>query len=529
MKVKDCIKRLGDTGIVYKLVPIDDYVTKVSGREFVEVLGMPPRIQESLWSEAFEAVRRNLPQEGQNEGYVFLTFHACYFHQRKTEFVCPADLGQLVQLKDRTRMVVVFLDDCYDIYRRLMGTGEMYSHVLRLDPLEASLQSILNLLCILTWREIEIAFSRKIAQLLSVPLYAVAVKHPSFMVSRLIAGGPGTLRILYLSHPISAIRRRATYPRLPEFYADLSTFIKDALRCENVVLFVPDTIDEYRIEQDEGNKYIPKVLDGWPLPYSDSWLFKRLPQRLERLNPLNPRNFNFQGASSGTQSAVALILRVLSEKIREQINSRDRSLVEQSREGIVVFRPYWAGSTPSGVEQEMIYNRDLRNEYGEGQREAYILSTCEELGKRRVKQLFTLVENGAIISADDKARLQGLCESWLADPSRVRQFCDKTYESEDVRRTIEGELPEDYEFSQEVVGVSQTALATGDMLGKAERQDRIWEGIRSQVEEDDPLGRYGTAGCSLICERSNFGQESERFIQSVIACGPVKGEETKGG
>ena len=74
-------------------------------------------------------------------------------------------------------MVIVLIDDCYDIYRRLLGKGEMYEYIKHeskyivnekeiietLKPFDALIESIMNLLDLLSWREIEIAFSRKIA------------------------------------------------------------------------------------------------------------------------------------------------------------------------------------------------------------------------------------------------------------------------------------------------------------------------------------------------------------------------------
>lgn len=531
IKVKSCISKLAGIGLDFQLVGIDECVTKVCGKEFVEVLGMPPRIQESLWSEAFERIRSALPSQGEKERYIFLTFHASYFHQRKTEFVCPVNLGKLLQLRDRTKMVIVLLDDCYDIYRRLMDEGQMYEYIWKLEPSEALLQSISNLVSILTWRESEIAFSRKIAQLLDIPMYAIPVKHPDFMISRLISAASGVLKILYLSHPISAIRRKGAYPRLPDFYAELSKFIQDMLRFSNIVLFVPDAIDEYRISQKEeaGNQYIPELLNGWPLPYSDNWLYEPLPSKLSHVNPLNPRGFDFHAASAESQSAISSMLRILSDKIRDQINSRDRTLVEQSRDGIVVFRPYWAASTPSGVEQEMMYNFDLRNRYGEKERRTCMLTTCEDLGKWRIIELFTLVENSVnIADNEDLGNLQSLCQKWLTDTKMVSEFYDNSSDTTKLRKELETVLPQDYEFSKDLVGTKKTALAVGKMLDKAERQERGWAEIFEQMAQEDPLSKYVTKGYALLCCRNKFEEESRDFVRDVIACKTGKARKRKG-
>lgn len=532
IKVKSCISKLAGIGLDFQLVGIDECITKVCGKEFVEVLGMPPRIQESLWSEAFERIRSALPSQDEKERHIFLTFHASYFHQRKTEFVCPVNLGKLFQLRDRTKMVIVLLDDCYDIYRRLIDEGQMYEYIWKLEPLEALLQSISNLVSILTWRESEIAFSRKIAQLLEVPMYSIPVKHPDFVISRLISAASGALKILYLSHPISAIRKKGAYPRLPDFYAELSRFIQDLLRFKNIVLFVPDAIDEYRISRKEeaGNQYVPELLNGWPLPYSDNWLYEPLPSKLSHVNPLNPKDFDFHAASAESRSAISSMLRILSEKIRDQINSRDRTLVEQSRDGIVVFRPYWAASTPLGVEQEMMYSFDLRNRYGEKERRTCMLTTWEDLGKWRIIELFTLVENSVnIADNEDLGNLQSLCQKWLIEAKMVSEFYDNSYDTTKLRKELETVLPQDYEFSEDLVGTRKTALAVGKMLDKAERQERGWAEIFKQMAQEDPLLKYVTEGCALFCCRNKFEEESKNFVRDVIARKTGKGEKKKGG
>ena len=158
--------------------------------------------------------------------------------------------------------IIVLIDDCYDIYRRLMDKNQMYEDVLSSnDSINTLLESILNITNILTWRETEIAFSRKIAQLLNVPMYTISVKHPDFMITRLISAPKESLNILYLSHAISVIRRQVSSARLSEFFAELSSFIKDILTPDNMVIFIPDTIDECRISQDDNgsNLLIPKL------------------------------------------------------------------------------------------------------------------------------------------------------------------------------------------------------------------------------------------------------------------------------
>jgi hypothetical protein len=520
IKLESCINKLASTGLDSQFVTVDKAISEISGKKFVEVLGTPPSIQDVLWTQAFKHVINILQSKSAEHELKFLTFHACYYHQRKTEFVCPVNLNELVQLKDRAKMIIVLIDDCYDIYRRLMGKDQMYEYVLGSDDsLDTLLESICNLTDLLTWRETEIAFSRKIAQLLDVPMYVISVKHPDFMISRLISAPRESLKILYLSHPISVIRRQGISPRLPEFYAQLSHFIQDVLKYDGIVLFVPDTIDEYRIKENNGGDlYIPELLDGWLLPFSDKWLYEPLPAKLAKINPLNPTQYKYSAASPDAKVAISSTLRILNKRIGNQINSRDRTLVEQSKDGILVYRPYLAASTHFGVEEEMIHNCDLRDDYGEKERKTYIITTQEDLGKLRIKKLFTLIEHSAnITNTEDISSLQELCEQWLADPKKVLEFYSNSYDINETREAIEKVLPTDYRFVKDVLDKGGSLLSAGKMLQKAEQKKRGWSGIFRQVAEEDPLIVYSSKEDILLSSQDRYDEETKDFIRDVIA------------
>ncbi len=520
IKVGSCISKLIRTGLDSQLVSVDKAIPEISGKTFVEVLGAPRTIQDVLWTKAFKHVINNLQSQSKIHEFTFLTFHACYYHQKRTEFVSPVNLKELMQLEDRTKMIIVLIDDCYDIYRRLMDKDEMYDEVLGSNgSLDSLLESIYNLSDLLTWRETEIAFSGKIAQLLGVPLYVISVKHPDFMVSRLISNPREKVKMLYLSHPISVIRRQGPYDRLPEFYTQLSNFIKDVLEHDNIVLFVPDTIDEYRIKKNNGGDlYIPEPSTGWLLPFEDKWLCDPLPERLAKINPLNPTQYKYSAASADARTAISSTLRILNRRIGNQINSRDRTLVEQSKDGVLVYRPYLAASTHSGVEQEMIHNCDLRDQYGEKERKTYIITTQEDLGKLRIKELFTLVENSVnITETKDFESLQELCEKWLANPEKVVEFYSNSYKIDETIEEIEKILPDGYKFIKYIVNKGSSALSVAKMLRKAEQKKKGWTGIFEQVAEEDPLIEYSIAEDILLSSRDSYDKEIDTFIREVIA------------
>jgi len=516
INIDSCISRLANDGLQYKFFAIDKIMSQLSGQEFTDILGMPPKIQESLWTDAFQDFLKTSSAKVEKDRYVFLTFHACYFHQRYKAFISPVNLSELMKLKDRIKMVIMFIDDCYDIYRRLTEDDQMYDYVMKLEPFDALLQSITNISNLLIWREVENAFSRKIGQLLNVPpIYCISVKHPSFLVSRLIKRAQSELKILYLSHPISAIRKTG-YERTSAFPTELNALIQEVLKYENMILFIPDAIDEYRIKFDsKSDKYIPEFMEGWPLPFEDQWLCGHLSEKLQGVNPLNPRNFPFSKAEENIQSSISSSLKMLISRIVDQVNARDRTLVEQSKDGVLVFRPYWAAFVPTGVEEEMKYNYDLKARYGETERRAYLMSTHEDTGKWRISHLFTLIE--ASTNIDDRKRkgLELLLQKWLDHSKRVSEFYSKSYNRNLIRKELESVLG-DYEFDRRLVGSFKGALAAGKLLQKAELLKKGWEEIFNQIDVDDPLLRYADKEGVLLCEQQRFQEETRGFIQNVI-------------
>lgn len=509
-----CLKKLQNKVVNAKIFKVEEKMKRISGKKFVEIIASPPLAQETLWREAFKVVKDSLPEPKRGE-YVFLTFHASYYHQRKTEFVYPFDFMELQNLRDKTKMVIVFIDDCYDIYKRLMNDNEMYENIRKSDPSEALLYSSSNLTTILDWRQSEIAISRKISQSLEVPLYIIGVKHPSFMVSRLIVRPREELQIYYLSHPISDIRKEDEKSlRSSNFYMKLNEFIEEMLESDDIILFIPDAIDEKRIKQYKKTKeYVPELLNGWPLPYSRDWLFTPLPPKVECINPLNPKDFDFYGATKEIRSTISSGLKVLSEKIQAQINSRDRTLVEQSKDGIVVFQPYWAASSPGGVEEELKYNHILRTKYEEKNRRTVMITVDEDLGKLRINQLFTVLQNN-LDSVDNptKNKLEKLRADWLNTSEKLSEFYNISGKEEEIKKSLEKRLPEDYRFNERIR--SETSLKSGEMLQKEEIREENWEKIFEQIQKD-PFRGYidkNRGDVYLIWSKNEYKQKLKEFV-----------------
>lgn len=516
MKIRKCLEKLkGIKGNVLPTLCIEHEMEKISGKEFLDILTLPRRILEQLWEEAFKKIGGRLPKSAKDGTYTFLTFHASYYHQRKTQLLSPINLKRLQDYKGRVKMIIVFVDDCYDIYKRLTAEGEMYDYIERLTPLEALSQSILNLISILAWREIEIAFSQKISQVLEIPLYIIAMKHPTFMVSRLIAKPPEELKILYLCHPIGSIRREQ-YIRLPSVIMELNEFTKNILKQRpNSVLFIPDTIDEKRIEQDTiSGRYYPELSGGWSLPFpEEDWLFIPLPSNTKGINPLNPRNFDYHTSHEDVKAAISSSIGILAERIQDQINSRDHSLVEQSKDGVVVYRPYWGGYTSGGVKEEIKYNNDLRMRYGEKKRRTGIITLEEDSGKFRIRRLFTHLQ--ASINIKDKSKLEALCQDWLNNSNKISEFYRNSWKQEEIRKSIENVLPKNYEFDEHFIPHKKTTLAPGRMLLREEERKEGWTKISEEVRKTDLLRKYTISEDRyLTCSKERLKQNLEDFIKN---------------
>jgi len=544
IKIVRCLKKLG-TRVSPK--SIDSTMARIANREFWEILALPPRIQEDLWTHALGRIVKGLPavSDARREP-ALLTFHASYYHPRTRGFTSPVSLLDLLTLKPRVRMIIVLIDDCYDVYKRLMARGEMYSHVLVRDersdeaskPEDALVDSLLNLVTILEWREVEIAFSRKIAGLLEVPCFVVAVKHPVFLAKKLIKRLE-SCNTFYLAHPISNIRSEKS-PRPPEFYEELSHFIRDVSSKDRIIAFVPDTIDELRVgHADKGKRieYVPELREAWPIPFSDEWLWEPLPDEVRDINPLNPLSFQFDAADAELRFAVSALLHALSEKIIQQINSRDHILVEQSTQGVIAYRPCWEGFYASGVAEELKYNHELRTDYGEAERTAAILTRKDDLAKWRLRELFTYVSNH--IELPDEGQTEGVrdkinaaCEKTLQDRTWVTQFATMPLGSgarSRLKDFFEKMLPTDYRFSKDLaLPLGGGAMEPEKHLAAKQHREQCWQAVFEKVSHaQDPTWKFlrkSTKGqgiddkdtYDIADSRTSFTKQQKSFVKTLI-------------
>lgn len=470
LKVQDCLERLtGSLEYEVNILSIEKTMMKIENEEdFTKILMKNLQSQYKLWKQAFVIIKDEIVKD-KSDKTVFLTFHSTFYHPNKREFVSVIDFDELSSIKDKVKSLIVFIDDIYDIYLRLMDIDQMFGNIHKSNPLEAIFESVFNLSTIMEWRQFEIAISRIISRILDINMYIVATKHPIFMVNKLICKEVEELEIYYLSHPISAIRKagEVEYQRMP---AELSAFVEEIKEFENLILFIPGTIDEYRIKKDD-KFFIPDFYQRWLLPFEPEDLISPpMPEHLEK-NPLNPKGFDF-AHSEEIQSAISYLLNLLRDQILRDINSRDLSLVEQSKNGVITYRPFYPNKLSGGVRRELEYNYELYSD--RPSRRAIIFSVLKDEYRSRINKLFNLInKKGYIENLDDESKesLSKMCKDWMKNKEKLEIFSSENSlyaEIQNNRKEIESTLPKDYEFNENLFDDSSSLKETH--LGKQERR-----------------------------------------------------------
>lgn len=482
-----------------KVISIEKEMENYTKKNFQDdILPSPPHIIEKYWSETFEdmQLKKKLSEGGKDE-YIFLTFHAAYFQTKKTEFISPIDLNILKSIASRIKVIIVLIDDCYDIYKRLMNDGKMYDYdrdLKNLSSFDALVTSIINLFLILSWREIEIAFSHQISHCLdNIPIYLIAVKHPKIIFERLVNVPLDQLNFSYFSHSISAIR---SSDRLQSgvFYGELYQFTKELISREKMVLFIPDTIDEKRITTEEIDEHVSYFLPDelekrWALPFAgDKILFSPTPDHLSKINPINPNNYKVTNQIK-IKKMISTLLDLLVKKISSQINSRDHSLVELSK-SIFVYRPYYAYAVPRGVEEELKYLDLLRTDYSEKERKIYMFTTPEDFGRLCINTLFREIKF-IRLETSMKNKLGDLKLKWYEDANKISEFSEKRLEKVKIRNDIEKIIGKEYKFSPDYIKHSiKGTLESHPTLHPTENLQKCWDKVFSTIPNEESLKQY---------------------------------------
>ena len=465
VEIKECIKKLG---LAY--LSVEGRMSDISKTPFQEILTLPLRKQYDLWATAFQ----DLSAKGELSPTTMLTFHSAYYHQNKKELFCPVNTRLLAEkLEYRVKRIIVFIDDLYDVYRRLMDAGEMFEYILnkrKTSSEQAIYESIVNIIFLLNWREMEICISRLLANFLSAEFFVVATKHPTFMIKKLIESPTDALNIYYLSHPISIIRKESR-DTLSPFVGELNSFVRNILKYDDNILFLPTSIDELRIKTSLMRKklkkkpieiYEPILSPRWASPYpDDSLLAPELPKGTANIEPFNPQNHKLKRSESTTISGLLSTIKSLIHE--KQIMSRDFSLVEQSNNGIIAVRPYFQGDRSDGMMGEITHNSSLMGK--QTKRKCYVLSTDKDEENHQIYKILTHLE-----FKKDSTEFEEKRKELIRNKFSLENLSD-----EEIVAKIEKEVvPPGYDWTNGF----ETDKWTGDYLAKKEKaKKQIFEKI----------------------------------------------------
>ncbi len=437
IKVKECIERIkSKIGREIQTVSVQDYIVEnaVEVNDFREFLTKDIFYQVERWNDAFKKVIKNIDTK-----MVFLSMHSVYSSQSTGEIFSPLNFETLLALRNKIKLLIVFIDDIYDIFRRLTEKDQIFAEIVskKTDQFDAMLQSINSLFFLLEWRQSEIAFSRLISNTLGISMYIIANKHPISIVQRLIEKSEEELKIYYIAHPITSIRE-SDEKVIPDFGSWLNTDSRKILKKENSILFLPGTIDELRIKYDKKQDvFFPELLRRLNLPYRDPYnITPPMPKRLKLINPLNPLNYDVICSEPSIKQSISSLLRSLYYSIKKQITSRDLNIINQSKDGVIAYRPYYPDRISDGVRSELEYNYQLKRK--QSRRKNLILSVNEDIARKRIIAFFTFYSSsGEKLTEDQEDKLQDICDFWCEDQKILEIFFDKNNYAKQFENLIE--------------------------------------------------------------------------------------------
>jgi len=468
--IKKSLEKLG-----YKYCSVEDTIKNISNIPLNEFFTKPLYIQYRLWEQAFLSIIKN---EINNKGIDILTFHASYYHQTKREQFSPVNIRLIFEILKENNLeidkVIVFIDDIYDVLKRLMDKGQMFDHLLdkeKFSKKDAIYQAIFSIITLLQWREIEICTSRMIANIFKSNIYIIATKHPTFMIKRIFERKKEDLQIFYLSHPISEIRRIARN-RLANFIGELNLLIRYLLQNENVVIFYPTSIDEKIIEQktiSHKNYFIPQLGQRWDLPYADKQLLcVEIKEELNTIPPLNPQHYNLK---KNDYEKISRCLELLDKFIHQrQILSRDYSLVEQCRNGVIAIRPYFNGERSDGMINELEHNFQLMKK--DKTRSFYVFTTLEDNDKYKIEKFIRR------FVGDNENILKNVKRKWIKE-----EFILRKKRNPEILQKLKNEVVgQDFDFTK----IQTIDNWRGDYLGKKSiAEQQVIKTLRHEINKDE--------------------------------------------
>lgn len=425
-----------------------------------------------LWHESVAAALSTIPPTQES---VFLSMHSVFYHTSSRDFFPCVDLNYLVRClaeKDlQIDIVITLIDDIYDAWRRLKEPGQLFSAT------DEAVRAILNLLLLLDWRSMEVFSSAGIARDLRVSHFLLGVKHPLSVPYDVIFSKKVPI---YIAHPITYIQDlerkgdRAGADRLKrETQRLMETFMNSSV----VTPILPTGIDELIFDEDSScpGRLLPKLGVRWL--YGDPTEILFIPP-----DSTIPEPFNLYMPE--TTGEMSLLVKGLAEVITSQIDSRDRTLVEQT-EALVAWRPYCNGHPSSGVSNEITHRNMLveRGLVSKEDRPVLALIRLKDLGLLRINIICDLLASRAE-KRPASMTMDSVRERLISTVLDSLSSEAGTLSGEELSEAVDPTGLIDFPLRLDLKG----ALGPDQAVARRKEQARNWEEIASEVNQFFPPG-----------------------------------------
>lgn len=500
-EVQEDMEDLGFTDDPYTIGDVIDHLAKNVLRE---------RWEEAA-TRAFAELEEMHHAEPELERVVSCNF--VYYSNQREEFFSPAFPQSFLRDDWRPISVVVLFDDIYDMFVRLAGKDEVFAIDDARDKKEtASLPRSLEeayyqwlfdvLGTIIQWRAHEIREGARVATGLqkqfagegppSPHFLPLGVKHLSGLIEVMV--GPGTTSPVYMSHPISRLRREtdAGGNGLAEHTVVKQLEKINAEMAEGDTLAImPTAIDEYRIvrsrwaedgqiedEEDiepgfnpppgelehtpidlpdqfgeeqlqHGDEiYLPALSPRWPIsePPENGVMYGQpeVPEALEFEDGapsyrdfFRPQWGEIEAPMEGVIHKLDGLLRSFESSVLERIRGRDHRLVGSCSSGILLVRPYYGGKKlSSGVSAEYRYFTLLKEgvDLGDGGRRIALVHHSDDLISLLAKEDGTnQYDSGDKFDRNRKNHLREILQDeYPLEPDQARELSLTLVKGEDV-------------------------------------------------------------------------------------------------
>lgn len=375
--------------------------------------------------------------------------HLLYYKDFTKEFFSIFDTSFLIQKATEreiyTGYTVLIIDDIYDIFNSLKKPDELFGTSAFYDFLDNNFGRSISenkpdykphmswihycLNSILNWRIQEITLGQNISNQTNSRFILWGLKQNPLVLLKLISPSPEQ-EILYLSHPISEPRREFKEKgEWPDLVKILNNFQRELLK-KDILIQMPTSIDEYRLDKDRHGNYTTFLTPRWPLEDESKKILIEndlIDEDIDKLSIIHPgkienQNGSFKIITSNenhqdnlAQEYMNGVITTLEMCIKEQLANRDHLLV-LSTNGIIVIDPYSIKERKihRGVQKEIEYLKQINSSLTSERRRIcgiFLESMVMELINDDIFKKEYVYELATIISQDQKLKLKDVLNS----------------------------------------------------------------------------------------------------------------------